>query len=112
MSVLKTIQRERTNAIIVTTHNFEPGYVHGNNWRVVAITNDGPVELYEGDGRIGATLLKDLVQEYKTDDNEISIEGRYDWSPSLYDWAWNREYEIGEYWNVVLSKGLSLNWTT
>ena len=110
MAVLKTIQRERTNAIIVTTHNFEPGYVHGNNWRVVAVTADGPVELYEGDGRISAKVLRDLVEEYRTFDNEISIEGRYDWSPSL--WTRNGEYEIGEYWNVILSRGISLNWTT
>jgi hypothetical protein len=83
MSVLQTIQRERTNTRNELIANFEPGYIHGNNWRVVAVTADGPGELYEGEGRISAKLLQDLVEEYRTFDNEISIEGRYDWSPSL-----------------------------
>ena len=112
MSVLQTIQRERTNTRNELIANYESGYIHGNNWRVVAVTDDGPVELYEGEGRISAKLLRDLVEEYRTFDNEISIEGRYDWSPSLYEWTRNGEYEIGDYWDVQLSKGVSLNWTT
>ena len=111
MSILRTIARERTNTRTRCINQWERGFVHGNNWRVLAITDDGPVELYEGEGRISARLLRDLVDEYRTDDNEICIEGRYDWSPSLWEWTRNGEYEIGEHWEVDLSRGLSLNWT-
>ena len=111
MSILRTIARERTNTRTRCIDHWERGFVHGNSWRVLSITDDGPVQLYEGEGRISARLLRDLVDEYRTADNEICIEGRYDWSPSLWEWTRNGEYEIGEYWQVDLSRGLSLNWT-
>lgn len=111
MSILRLIQNCRTRVRNNMIRDCNPGFVHGNNWRVCAITDDGPEELYEGYGRIPAQTLRALVQEYRTDDNEIYIEGRYDWSPSLYEWTRNGEYEIGEYWTTNLSKGLYLDWT-
>jgi hypothetical protein len=103
MFKLKDIKAARKLAYDMTRESFNRGFVHGPEWTVLGSDKDYSYrdEIQWGSGEPRMYILKHILEKNTEYDN-IWIEGRYDWSPSLYDYNRWGDYEPGVDWDVDL----------
>ena len=103
MSKLNEIKEARKEAYSLTKEQFRKGFIHGPEWTVLGSDKDynHRDELQWGTGAPRMYILKHILDNNPEYDN-IWIEGRYDWSPNLYDYRRWGDYEIGSDWAVDL----------
>ena len=103
MFKLKDIKAARKVAYDQTKESFNRGFVHGPEWTVLGSDKDYSHrdEIQWGRGAPAMYILKKILEK-NTEYDSIWIEGRYDWSPSLYDFNRWGDYEPGVDWAVDL----------